>query len=111
MLRTHILSAAMAVAIVAGASAAAFAATGEKEDAHDIATVLGAKTSLAEAIATAEQHVGGRAIEASLDDENGGTQFEVEVAKDKTIHKVMVDSATGKLVKATTDDDDEDDED
>ncbi len=114
MLRTRILPAAMAAAIAVGASGAAFAATDEKEDAQDIAAVLNAKTSLAEAIAAAEQQVGGKAIEAGLDDESGGKRFEVEVAKDKTVQRVLVDPQTGKVVKvmpADTDENGEHDED
>lgn len=99
MLRTKMLPAAMAAAIAVGAGGAAFAATHDREDAKDIAAVLNAKTSLAEAIATAEQQVGGKAIDAGLEREGGPMRFEVEVAKDKTVQRVLVDPQTGKVVK------------
>ncbi len=114
MLRTKILPAAMAAAVAVGASGGAFAATGEKGDAKDIAAVLNAKTSLAEAIATAERQVGGKAIDAGLENEGSTMRFEVEVAKDKTVQRVLVDPQTGKVVKvmpADTDENDEHDED
>jgi hypothetical protein len=54
MFRSKFLPATMAAVIALGASGAAFAATGENENGQEIAAVLGAKTSVTQAIAAAE---------------------------------------------------------
>ncbi len=71
----------------------------DREDKAEFAKLAAAPTTLAAAIATAEQHIGGKAIEASFDDENGAMLFKVEVAKNDEVHRVAVDSATGKIAK------------
>src|ERR1043166_3823250 len=56
--------------------------------------------SLVAAIESAEKETGGRAVEAALASLYGSTLFEVKVVKDLTTHRVVVDSATGKVVAA-----------
>jgi uncharacterized membrane protein YkoI len=82
----------------------------DSEDRDELAKLTTSSTTLAAAIATAEQHTGGKAIEARVDDDDT-MLFKVEVAKGNTVHKVMVDGATGKVVKVKTSEDDEDDDD
>lgn len=85
----------------------------DREDQDELAKLTASSTTLAAAIATAEQQTGGTAVEASFDGEDGATLFEVEVAKDNAVHKVRVDSATGKVMKASVaehEDDDADDD-
>jgi len=101
MFRSMIFSAAMAAMIAVGTTGTAFASPSEDENAREIAAVLGTKTTLAAAIAAAEQQTGGRAIEASLEDEDGTSLFKVEVARDNAVHKVTLDSATGKVINVT----------
>lgn len=68
------------------------------EDRWEFAKLADSSTTLAVAVAMAEQYSGGRAIEASFDEEDGATFFTVEVAKDNTIHSVFVDSVSGKVL-------------
>lgn len=71
----------------------------DQEDRDKLAKFSASSTTLAAAVATAEQHVGGKAIEAGVDDENGTMSFEIKVAKDKALHRVVVDGSTGKVVQ------------
>jgi uncharacterized membrane protein YkoI len=72
MLRSKIISAAVAVTVALG-STVVFAANGAKQDdeRQEAAAVLNAKTSLAQAIAAAEQHTGGKAIDSGIENRNG----------------------------------------
>ncbi|MBY0508857.1 MAG: PepSY domain-containing protein [Rhodospirillaceae bacterium] len=71
----------------------------DRADRDEFIRLGASSTTLAAAIATAEQHIGGKAIEASFDNEGGTMRFEVEVAKDNAVHKVMIASADGKVLK------------
>ena len=53
----------------------------------------------AQAIAAAEQQIGGRAIDARLENENGAMAFVVEVARDNSVQKVFVDLQSGNILK------------
>jgi uncharacterized membrane protein YkoI len=104
MLRTKIVPIAMAAAIAVGSTVGvAYAAndnrSGENEGAQELATVVNAKTSLTQAIVAAEQQSGGKAIDAGLENENGAMAFAVDVAKDNTVQKVLVDLQSGKVLK------------
>lgn len=79
----------------------------DREDKAEFAKLAAAPTTLAAAIATAEQHTGGKAIEASFDNENGAMLFKIEVAKDNAVHRVAVDSATGNVTKVSATEDGE----
>lgn len=83
----------------------------DREDQDEFAKLTGSSATLAAAIATAEQHTSGKAIEASFDNEDGTMRFEVEVAKDNAMHKVTIDSASGKVLKVLPAEDGEHDED
>ena len=61
-----------------------------------------APTTLASALTAAEQHIGGTAIEGAFENEHGTSLFEIEVAKDKIMHRVKVDATTGKVMKVST---------
>jgi uncharacterized membrane protein YkoI len=88
-----------------------FARFFDDEDREEFAKVAAAPTTLAAAIATAEQHTGGKAIEARVDDDDDTVVFKIEVAKDNVVHKVMVDGATGKVLRVKTAENGEHDED
>ncbi|MEQ8693971.1 MAG: PepSY domain-containing protein [Gammaproteobacteria bacterium] len=83
----------------------------DSEDRGKLSELTASPTTLAAAIAAAEQHTGGKAIEASFDDEDGSVQFEIEVAKDGLVHKVQIDSASGKVLKVAAAEAGEHDED
>ena len=76
---------------------AARAETGR--DAAEIAVMRNAKTSLGQAIATAERAAGGKAIDASLDIDNGTMSYKIDILKDKSIETVLVDLGTGQVRK------------
>jgi uncharacterized membrane protein YkoI len=67
-------------------------ARSERENAsNDAAIIADAKITMAQAIAAAENQVGGKAVETGIEDENGTVAFEVEVLKDGQRHTVLVD--------------------
>src|ERR1700704_6552537 len=111
MLRTKIVPIAMAAVIAVGSTVGvAHAANndrGANESAQELAALVNAKTTLAQAIAAAEQQTGGKAIDAGIENENGAMAFAVEVAKDNTIQKVLVDLQTGKVLKVVAADNDD----
>lgn len=71
----------------------------DRRDQDELARLSASSTTLATAVATAEQHVGGKAIEAGFDAENGALIFKIKVAKDNAVHRVVVDSTTGKVMQ------------
>lgn len=75
-------------------------------DADDIRLLNEAKISLTEAIAAAEKNVGGKAIEASLDDDAWKAAYEVSVVKDNRVFDVQVDAANGSVLGSREDIDD-----
>jgi uncharacterized membrane protein YkoI len=98
MVRRYILALAT-IAALGGAAGLAYAE--DKPDSGEMAKLMAARTTLAQAIAIAEKETGGTAIDAGFQNENGATTLEVEVLKDKTVSKVIVDAETGKVVKVT----------
>ena len=62
-----------------------------------------ATISLTRAIEIAEQHIGGQAVEASLDHGPGGPRYEVDVRKGTREYEVHVDAASGKVIAAAPD--------
>ena len=95
--------AALAAGVI-GIGVAATGATGyakeQQESATNEAAILAsAKITMAQAIAAAEQQAGGKAVGSGIEDQDGTVYFEVEVVKDNTRQKVLVDPQTGKVVK------------
>ncbi len=78
---------------------------------NDTRTVQQAKISLTEAIEIAERHVGGKAIRAELEDENGTLVYGVEVGSGAQTTDVKVDLSDGKILSAQADHEGEDRED
>lgn len=99
-------------ALVTAAIGSAYAAESAENDAL---AITGAKISLMQAVAAAEQHVGGKAFQVEYQRYNGQWVFDVEVAKDQSIMDVKVDSTSGQVVSSVEDkadqgeDDDQDD--
>lgn len=87
-------------AVSALAIGTAYAAQSGQNDALQI---IGSKTSLTQAIAAAEKHVGGTASRAEYEHEKGKSVFEVEVVKDKSVMDVTVDPNTGQVIAAVAD--------
>lgn len=83
--------------------------TFDGKDKSEITKAMKATTTLAAAIAAAEQNTGGKATEASFESENSQLIYEVKVLKDNAVQKVKVDAMSGKILstKASADDDNE----
>ena len=91
----------LAVPALAGLIAAgclggtAFAGGDEQQEAT---ALQGAKVTLSQAIATAEQRTGGKAYDAGVDVKGGVTRIAVETNGPKGIQTVMVDAQSGQVV-------------
>ena len=77
----------------------ALAATGEHNNAAGVAAVLAAKVSPGQAIATAEQQTGGRAVKLDVEEEKGVHLYEIKTISEDKVLNVFVDTATGKVVR------------
>jgi uncharacterized membrane protein YkoI len=106
-MKRKLVPAAIAAAI-AVAIGGAYAAQSSKE--NDALAVSTAKIDLTQAIAAAEQHVGGKAAKAEYERDKGQWVFDVEVVKGQTVMDVKVDPASGKVIAATEDKVDHDDD-
>ncbi len=93
----------LAIATVGGA----LAATAPDNDALGIAE---AKTSLTQAIAAAEQQIGGKASRAEYERHQGHWVFEVEIVNGNQVMNVQVDPSSGKVLAATEDQADHEDQ-
>ena len=96
----RILLGAAAVAGVTGA-----AATAARADQDELRLFSEAKVVLTQAIATAEQHLGGQAIGAKLDDDSFKPAYEVTVIKDNRVFDVQVDAVTNAVTGSREDTD------
>ncbi len=95
---TSKLLAALAFAgLLAAGSGVALAGSDEQKEAT---ALQGAKVSLTEAIATAEQQTGGKAYDAGVDVKGGRTRIAVETNGPKGVQTVMVDAQSGQVVGA-----------
>jgi uncharacterized membrane protein YkoI len=94
-------------AVSATALAGAYAAQSSENDAFAVAT---ARIGMAQAVSTAEAHIGGKAARAEYERHKGQWVFDVEVVKDKTVMDVAVDANSGKVLSAVEDKADRDDD-
>lgn len=104
MTRTTLLAAIMTSVIAIGTAGLAYAEEQGDQLSNESAIIANAKVTMAQAIAAAEQQVGGKAVGAGIEDQDGTVSFEVQILKgDNTMHKVLVDTQTGKVVKTVAD--------
>jgi len=75
----------------------------EMTDRNDAIAIEQAHINLGEAIAAAEQEIGGRASRAELEVDGGQVTFDVEVVKDGEVTDVTVDARDGKVIQARAD--------
>lgn len=109
MTRSKLLNLAMAGVFAAstlGLVGAAMAKENEPKT-NETAIMANAKVTMAQAIATAESQVGGKAVGAGIEDQNGVVAFEVEILKDGQKHKVLVDTQSGQVMKTAMADDEQ----
>jgi uncharacterized membrane protein YkoI len=79
------------------------AGTALASDADEIKMLAQTKISLQQAIELAQQHQGGQAFEASIDDDSFKPVYEVSVVKDNRVYDVWVDGVEGKVLRARED--------
>lgn len=72
----------------------------DKEDMAEYNAMKRAKVSLNQAIQTAAQNINGKVIEAEFDVDNGKSVYEIKVVKGNQVHKVIIDSMTGKVINS-----------
>lgn len=102
--RKVVISAALAAAGLATAAGLVYAQSGPFAAKNDaVAALQGARVSLTQAVASAEQRVGGRATSAELDREGQAAIFHVEVVTPaNAVMDVKLD-ADGKVLTAIPD--------
>ena len=76
------------------------------DDFEEIQALQDANVTLVQAIQTAEAHVGGQAIEASIDDDSFSPMVEVSVVVDGRVFDVRVNAEDGTVIGAREDRDD-----
>ncbi|ALF60966.1 PepSY domain-containing protein [Psychrobacter urativorans] len=70
----------------------------DREDMAEYKAMKQAKVSLTQAMQKATQNVNGKIIKAGFDVDNGKSVYEIKVAKGNEIHKMVIDSMTGKVI-------------
>jgi uncharacterized membrane protein YkoI len=103
MKRKILIPALLMAAGVATAGGLAYGQQSGSAQNDAIVDLAKAKISLAQAIVTAEQHAGGRASRAELENENGRLVYDVEVADNTRTTDVKVDATDGSVVSAQAD--------
>ena len=96
------------VLTVVTGGAVAYAASRPHE--NDALAVAQAKISLAQAVAVAEQHAGGKASRAEYENSRQGCVFDVEVVNGAKVFDVRVDADKGTVISSAEDTADRDDE-
>jgi uncharacterized membrane protein YkoI len=75
----------------------------DPQDQEEIAALQSARVPLAGAVDAAEKKVGGRAVDAGLEGQNGKVVYVAEVLKGREMHRVSVDPASGEAVALAVD--------
>ncbi|MCE3232674.1 MAG: Propeptide, PepSY amd peptidase [Rickettsiaceae bacterium] len=79
--------------LIIATSTAAFA-----NHTQEIKLLNEAKITLTQAIATAEKHQSGKAIDAGIDDDHFKPVYKVSIVKDNKVFDVQVDGLTNKVL-------------
>lgn len=87
------MAAVLMTATVGGAALAA-----DRDGDRKATALQGAKVSLTQAIATAEQQTGGQAYDAGVDAKGGQTRIAVETNGPKGVQTVTIDAQSGQVV-------------
>lgn len=72
----------------------------DREDMAEYSAMKQSKISLNQAIKKANQSVNGQVIEVGFDMDYGKPVYKVEIAKGNQVHKVVIDSMTGKITRS-----------
>ncbi|WP_257011720.1 PepSY domain-containing protein [Psychrobacter sp. JB193] len=78
----------------------------DKEDLAEYNIMKQAKVSLSQAIKNANKTLKGTVLEAEFDMDFGKPVYKIEIGKGNQVHKVVVDSMTGKITSSQVDNDD-----
>lgn len=89
------------VAAISAAGTVAYAANGTME--NDAMAITNAHTSLTQAIATAEQHLNGKAVHAEFENSKHGWIYEVEVVAGTKVFDVKIDADKGTVISSAED--------
>lgn len=111
MYKKRILPIALAALVATGAAGGLAFAKERGDVGNDAAALANTKVTLQQAIATAEQQAGGRAVSADIGQERGATRIEVEVVGPQGVKTVMVDAQTGQVTATRDGDQDENEND
>jgi len=95
--RASLLAFSLSALLATGALATSALAADHDETAESSA-LQGAKVTLSQAIATAEQHTGGQAFDAGVDIENQKVRIAVETNGQHGVQTVYVDPQSGQIV-------------
>ncbi len=93
----HAIPLALAGLLAFGAVGSIARAAERNQDQADVAALASMKVTLPQAIATAEQQAGGKAVGADVVQENGATSIAVEVAGQSGVKTVLIDAQSGKV--------------
>ena len=95
-MKSHFAVLPIAGLLLAGAAAPSFAAkAGEAQEQN---ALQGTQLTLPQAIATAEQHTGGKAFDAGTKVDNGKPRVVVETNGPKGVQTVIIDAQNGQIV-------------
>lgn len=94
------------IALAAALTGAGLVAIPAFADRDEIRAMQDAKVSLIEAIQAAEASEGGKAYEASIDDDSFRPEYEVTILRDDRVYDVRVNAETGEVIGAREDLDD-----
>lgn len=90
----------LAIGTLGGAYAASNDGKTNTSEQSEIAAVLGAQHSLADAVRVAEAGAGGKAFEADMEDEDGQNLYSIAVLSGGKVTEFAIDPATGKVVES-----------
>jgi len=86
------------MALLASGTLAGTALAASNDENREATALQGAKVTLSQAIATAEQQTGGKAFDAGVDTKGARTRIVVETNGPKGVQTVMVDAQSGQVV-------------
>ncbi|MDP2206989.1 MAG: PepSY domain-containing protein [Alphaproteobacteria bacterium] len=102
--RMNIMTLGVALLLASATTSILFDSRSARADtAKDIQLLSEATISLSEAIGIAEKHVGGKAIDAELDREDGKAVYDVSVIKAQSEFDVRLDAASGAVLHVKED--------
>lgn len=100
MLHKRLLTGSMAAAVALSAAGIAHAFPSDDDGSKEAAIVLAAETSVAQAVRAAEHRTGGRAARVEMESKDGTYLYEIKVAGNGKVSEVLVDPASGQVIRA-----------